>query len=137
MTPKFAPWKPATAFESPATPAPSPPNFSRVIIFTYLIYLFSWNLIRQLLLEVDCNGDFKRLFGALFLGFCVEYGSELDPITVVEKACKVLKNNVEHDDCEEAVLDWDDYCLDRAYVEVVELGKEKSLPCRTDALPRV
>lgn len=78
------------------------------------------------------------MFGALFVAFYIEYGygSGMDPITIVEKACKVLLKNLDPD-FEETSLDWDDYSLDRAFVEVMELRKEKSLSCRTDALPRV
>ncbi|GER47822.1 chaperone protein ClpB, partial [Striga asiatica] len=55
---------------------------------------------------------------------------------LLESACQRWRTN--HDsDSEERKLDWDEYYLDRAFVEATELRKEKSLFCRSVLLPHV
>ncbi|KAH6779338.1 hypothetical protein C2S52_010575 [Perilla frutescens var. hirtella] len=62
---------------------------------------------------------------------------DMDPFQLVERACRRLRKRDLDPDSEESSLDWDEYYLDRAFVEVMELRKEKSVACRTDILPRV
>lgn len=76
-------------------------------------------------------------FIELSFGFHVEYDDEpslknKEARYLVVEACKEFELNRE-----EGLLDWDEYCLDRAFVEVTELRREKSVSCRTDILPRV
>ncbi|KAI3444058.1 hypothetical protein Pfo_000723 [Paulownia fortunei] len=70
------------------------------------------------------------------------YGNEstlpkdTDAMQLVERACQSLRRSLDSD-CEETNLDWDEYCLDRAFVEVMELRKEKTVACRSVFLPHV
>ncbi|KAL6537979.1 hypothetical protein OROHE_012266 [Orobanche hederae] len=48
----------------------------------------------------------------------------IDAMQLVEKACKRLRQDLDSD-AEETDLDWDEYLMDRAFVEVVEQRKEK------------
>ncbi|KAL8493021.1 hypothetical protein ACS0TY_024290 [Phlomoides rotata] len=56
-------------------------------------------------------------------------------LVLVEKACIMLRKNLESDS-EERKLDCNEDCLYRSFVEVMELRKEKSLACQSDILPR-
>lgn len=57
-------------------------------------------------------------------------------IVLVEKACVMLRRNLDSDS-EERKLDCDEDCLYRSFVEVMELRKEKSVACLSEILPRV
>ncbi|KAL6566881.1 hypothetical protein OROMI_015285 [Orobanche minor] len=48
----------------------------------------------------------------------------IDAMQLVEKACKKMRQDLDSD-AEETDLDWDEYRMDRAFVEVVEQRKEK------------
>ncbi|KAH6770330.1 hypothetical protein C2S52_015133 [Perilla frutescens var. hirtella] len=55
---------------------------------------------------------------------------------VVERACEKLRKSLDLDD-EESNLDWDEYCVDRAFIELIELRKEKYDDSRSRFLPTV
>lgn len=81
-----------------------------------------------------------RINFVLSFGFYIAYGNEsalqdMEPIHLVERACRTLRRN--YWESEETSLNKDEYYLDRAFVEVMELRKEKSVACQTDFLPRV
>lgn len=60
----------------------------------------------------------------------------IDAMQLMEKACKKLRQNLDSDG-EETDLDWDEYCMDRVFVEVVEQRKEKFVDRRLEFPLRV
>lgn len=81
-----------------------------------------------------------RINFVISFGSYIAYGNEsnlrdMEPIHLVERACRTLRKN--YWESEETSLNKDEYYLDRAFVEVMELRKEKSVACQTDVLPRV
>ncbi|CAA0809102.1 Unknown protein [Striga hermonthica] len=78
-------------------------------------------------------------FAAKFLQECEGNSKMVEDNNVwelIECACQRWRTNYDSDS-EEKELDWDEYYLNRAFVEATELRKEKSLFCRSVLLPRV